>query len=700
LNRDLENVSAKSLMSEKKRQYESYLEEIVSYRKSNQMKDFHKQIQKLVKPNISGCIETLNVDNRETLHDARRIESKILDHYGNIFGCGKREKIITPHGLLGSVLLDEVRSALERISTNKALSHDLLPDTVLDHRIPELVDSMHCLVNYCFRGRFFPEEAAISRLHVINKDSGSQPCLSNLRPIMICSPLRKLMEAIILPKLEDRLITQKIIAKSQTGFMPGCGTAINLVKSVGDILEIKSRRSAKGKYFAVFVDFKAAFDSVRHEILYEKLEQAGIDSMTINRIKFLYNNAYFTVGRAAGAAPINVGVHQGSLISPILFNLYINDLLQDLGKLLGDSNVFCYADDLMFVVLGRLYMEKAVELIDSWGKKNGMMLNAKKCGIMKIQSRRGENSKAGSLDDIAFVEKYKYLGVIVDSCLSFEPQIAQLAKRLYGTYSNFYKLISKVVGVKLKLEIWKVYVKTIMEYGAELFALLPSKVKKLESIFYRTLTISLGLPKNTSRKRLIKGLAILDVQTVIKLRLLNTYRKMVKKELKIPEPVCEKIRGILTGFNMCIGDVQDIEAIEKSSVKNWINEHWGVQAEDLNYPDGLFKIGQEGDWDLLFTLAGRIIPKLYERNRCEDCGVLRDQDHILNDCVRHQDVRIQFKRKLGQIGIDIGGSKSISERITGLQSDCEVRGLEGSKREELLTIIGGFLKEVRSVYLQ
>jgi hypothetical protein len=133
------------------------------------------------------------------------------------------------------------------------------------------------------------------------------------------------------------------------------------------------------------------------------------------------------------------------------------------------------------------------------------------------------------LDDIAFVEKYKYLGVIVDSRLSFEPQIEQLAKRLYGTYSNFYKLISKVVGVKLKLEIWKVYVKTIMEYGAELFALLPSKVKKLESIFYRTLTISLGLPKNTSRKRLIKGLAILDVQTVIKLRLLNTYRKMVKK---------------------------------------------------------------------------------------------------------------------------------------------------------------------------
>jgi len=119
---------------------------------------------------------------------------------------------------------------------------------------------------------------------------------------------------------------------------------------VGELLAIRDRKGAKGKYYVVFIDFKAAFHSLQHDVIYDKLKEAGVEECMINRIKFLYNHAFFTTGKLE-AAPINVGVHQGSLISPILFNLYINDLLSELGRLLGDTNVYCYADDLMFVVM-------------------------------------------------------------------------------------------------------------------------------------------------------------------------------------------------------------------------------------------------------------------------------------------------------------------------------------------------------------
>lgn len=542
-----------------------------------------------------------------------------------------------------------------------------------------------------------PQEVAVSRLHVINKDKGAQPSIGNLRPIMISSPLRKLMEATILPELEQKLVAKGLISKSQTGFMPGCGTSVNLVKSVGELIAIRDGKATRGKYYTVFIDFKAAFDSVRHEVVYKKLEEAGIEECMINRIKFLYNHAFFSYGKSS-VAPINVGVHQGSLISPILFNLYINDLLGELGRLLGDANIYCYADDLMFVVMGKMYLGGALQLIQEWGDKNGMKINHKKCGVMAIQ--RGERHEVDQqLNGINFVNQYKYLGVLMDYRLSFEPQIDQLKKRLFSTYSCFYKLISKVVGVKLRLEIWKVYVKTVMEYGVEIFALMPSKMCKLEAIFLRTLKVTLCLPKNTSGDEVIKSACILDARTMAYIRFVKTYIKMTKREMKVPELVKGRIKVVLRAVGMDETAMDDIQEYSRVCARQWSRRYWRRPVEDLNFPEGLFRIGQVGDWDLLYTLVGRVIPKLYEKVLCAQCGVVRDQAHILNECARHDEVRSMFRGKLMKLGIRAGEIKDISGWIREIQTDPIVRLLEKARKEELVATICEYLKVTRAEYL-
>jgi len=88
-------------------------------------------------------------------------------------------------------------------------------------------------------------------------------------------------------------------------------------------------RFRSGKWFVFFVDFKSAFDKVDHMVLFKKLERSGISERTINILKLLYNSYQFSLLEGK-PMKINSGVAQGSLVSPLLYNWYINDLICDL----------------------------------------------------------------------------------------------------------------------------------------------------------------------------------------------------------------------------------------------------------------------------------------------------------------------------------------------------------------------------------
>jgi len=220
----------------------------------------------------------------------------------------------TPVATLGSVSENEIYLAFRTISKNKALGNDLIPDVIFNPEDKAVVKVTTELINYSFSQKHLPAIISESRLLTLNKSLNEIATLENLRPILITSPLKKILEAIILDKLKLKLIGEKIINTAQTGFIPECGTNVNLLKFIGDILDIRDRKGYSGKYYICFIDFKAAFDSVNHTLLYRKLENAGLDQITIDRIKFLFNSNYFTLNKHKG--PLNKGVPQGSLISP------------------------------------------------------------------------------------------------------------------------------------------------------------------------------------------------------------------------------------------------------------------------------------------------------------------------------------------------------------------------------------------------
>jgi len=172
----------------------------------------------------------------------------------------------------------------------------------------------------------------------------------------------------------------------------------------------------------------------------------------------------------------------------------------------------------MFIALGKRSLKMNIDQINKWGKENYIGINEKKCAIIRVRGKKTpKDLTLQSISGIQFVEKYKYLGITIDQSLNLKTHLNLITKRAYGLVANFFKFMKDVVSVKLRLELWKIYVRPIVEYGAEIFLLLPTKLSKLNTIYHSSLKSALGLGANTSNLLLRRAVGILDLKDTLSL---------------------------------------------------------------------------------------------------------------------------------------------------------------------------------------
>ena len=159
-----------------------------------------------------------------------------------------------------------------------------------------------------------------------------------------------MIESAILTRLLNEINNKKLINKKQIGFIKGCGTELNILKLRQRVYDIKKVKNQYTKYL-LFIDLKNAYDKVNHRKLFNKLINMGINIEIVNTIKLLYSRAKLKISSNNENINVNNGVLQGSIISPILFDLYINDLINELDK--NSFDVLAYADDLCILCEGR-----------------------------------------------------------------------------------------------------------------------------------------------------------------------------------------------------------------------------------------------------------------------------------------------------------------------------------------------------------
>ena len=293
------------------------------------------------------------------------------------------------------------------------------------------------LYNQCIDTGTFPDELKIGKISPIYKKDNEE-LLENYRPVSTLAIFGKIFEKIIYSRLYSFINSQNILYENQYGFRKQHSTnhAINY-----SVTHVQKLIREKNHVLGIFIDLSKAFDTISHEKLLYKLDKYGIRGNAHSLIgSYLSNRKQYVsvLGESSDELPVVFGVPQGSVLGPLLFIIYINDIYNStsVGKFVlfaDDTNIFV-ADKCKLKVFEKA--NRILESINSYMRCNLLHINIKKCCYMHFTPKQKDivvdddnaiNIVLGQ-NKIKLVREIKFLGVIIDDKLSWKPHTKYLSQ--------------------------------------------------------------------------------------------------------------------------------------------------------------------------------------------------------------------------------------------------------------------------------
>ena len=346
-------------------------------------------------------------------------------------------------------------------------------------------DVLADIVNSSFASGVFPTELKIAKVVPIHK-GGSKTEVSNYRPISLLSTFSKIFEKAMHTRVYDFLQHNGSLNEHQYGFRKGRSCEHALLVAQNELLAALDKKQIA---MLLLIDFSKAFDMVNHDILLDKLNHYGIRGIANEWFKSYLKNReqYVNIsGKSSTKQKMKHGVPQGSILGPLLFIIYINDLpnICSLAKFIlyaDDANIIITADSL--TEIETIFRQLSQALV-AWVGNNELLLNTRKTNYMIFTRRRNISldtfvPKMGSTP-IERKSVAKFLGVLVDDKLSWKRHISAVKSKMSRYVGTLYKL-KHILPVSVRLLTFNSLVQSHTEYCSSVWGC--TNKSKIDIIF-------------------------------------------------------------------------------------------------------------------------------------------------------------------------------------------------------------------------
>ena len=358
----------------------------------------------------------------------------------------------------------EVEKKLKALLPGKARGPDQIPPRVLKELSKELAEPLTILFNKSLKNGVVPNEWKFAEVTAIFK-KGNRTDPGNYRPVSLTSVCCKIMEQFIRDSIVDHMTENNLYSECQHGFRKKRSCVTQLI----EVHETLTEMIDDGKSMdIIYLDFKKAFDSIPHERLLLKMKAYGITGKTLQWVRSFLSNRQQRVrvgNDYSSKSKVTSGIPQGSILGPVLFTIFINDLPEAI-----EVNCKVFADDTKIYDSSKNHAKIQNDLykMQKWTETWNLYFNVAKCKVMymgkknpRIEYYMQIEKEKQKLDPC---EEEKDLGITFDPKLNFDSHISNITKKanqMLGIIKRTFTFIDKHTFLKL----YKALVRSHLEYG-------------------------------------------------------------------------------------------------------------------------------------------------------------------------------------------------------------------------------------------
>jgi len=375
---------------------------------------------------------------------------------------------------------EELLKTIAALPLNKAPGLDGIKSNIVKCSAPWIVMPLTHIYNMSFTQAVVPDKLKCSKvIPIYKKKDKTSP--GNYRPISLLSIFNKLLEKLMYKRLYSFLSINDIIYDYQFGFRNKHSTILAITEIVDNIREELDKGNS---VLGIYLDLSKAFDTVSHEILLYKLQYYGIRGLSNQWFKnYLENRTQLTYVNNTLSSPrkMSVGVPQGSVLGPLLFLIYINDICNSV----SNAKTRLFADDTNLFFAGKNVIQLqneanfSMQRLLEWFTASKLTLNIEKTCFTLFTNKKMVPDITLTLNgkDISRVPVTKYLGMHLDENLNWTHHVEYVINKLVKLKGAFY-YFANVVSNECIRQIYYAYVFPYIKYGIEVYGTCNESVMK------------------------------------------------------------------------------------------------------------------------------------------------------------------------------------------------------------------------------